>query len=144
MEIYSKKSIRLRRLVMALASFFIYLLAYALFLVLEGTLGGGQAYLWFLFLAPCSFVLYALAAGAVSYLVTRRIGMEALYQTLALFLFFVVGVCVDLWSGRTLLSEIGFSDYLLDVCGLVACPVLIFCGGRIARFFVRIKEKNHK
>lgn len=131
-----------KRLFLALVSFFTYLLVYGLQWVLSLSVGAGQAYLWWLFLAPFSFVLYAFLIGAVSFWQTRRIGLELLDQTLAVLAYILVAFLLDLCCGRLVLTDLVLADLLPDLLQLVTCPILVLCGARVARFFLASKERK--
>lgn len=131
-----------RAALLALASFFAYLFFYALVLLIEARSGGGEAYLWFLMLGPAAFVLYQLFIGALSVLLSGRLGLSVCFQEAALFLSLLLFWIVDCVGGRVLLSEARFSDFTLDLAALLIGPFLIFCSGRAARFVLR--RRAHK
>lgn len=127
------------RLLMAGVSFAVYLIAGAIFTLLEKG-GGVDTYLWFLILVPGLFILYHLAVGVVSYKLLKSIGLEILYQTIAVALFVLPGVLMDLFGGSLLLSRLKLSDFLLEFGALLSCPILVWTGERIARFFIQLKQ----
>lgn len=129
-----------RRFLLALGAFFFYLFAYAAFLLLERALGGGQAYLWYLFAMPSLFVLFEFCFGFVSYRLTRSVAPELGLRLLALVLSLSVFWGVDLISGRVLVSELEFSLFSLDLIALVLCVPLNLTGARTARFFLRRRQ----
>lgn len=126
------------RLWMAFGSFAVYLLAYGVFAFLQSFVEGGALYLGFLLVVPTLFILYELLVGVLSFLYLRKIGIEVLFQTLALFAFLLFTALVDALGGVTL----GFMDYTLDASALVACPVLVLVGARVCRFFIQRRKKG--
>lgn len=125
------------RLWMAAGSFAIYLLVYAVFAFLQAFVEGGTLYLGFFLVVPWLFIVYEIAVGVVSFLYLRKIGIEILFQTLALLVFLLFSLTVDALSG----TPLGSLDFILDAVALVSCPVLVLVGARVTRFFIRFKKK---
>ncbi len=125
------------RLWMAAGSLAVYLFVYAVFSFLQAFVEGGALYLGFLLVVPWLFIVYEISVGVFSFLYLRKIGIEVLFQTLALLLFLLFSLLTDVLSGTAL----GALDYILDAAALVACPVLVLVGARVTRFFLRYKKK---
>jgi hypothetical protein len=126
----------------AFLSLAVYLLAILLFWLSEALFGGGEAYLTYLLFTPISFVAYNLFLGSFTYRKERKIGREILLQIGVLFLALSFGVGMDFLTGRTVVGEVVFADYLLDVIAIVSCPVLILSGARITRFLQNVKKSR--
>ena len=140
----STLSERARRAALFGASFLLFLLTYVIYLILESAIGGGLAYLWFLTLVPSLFLLYELLIGWVSFCRIQSFWKTVLDQELALLFYLIFATAVDLFSGRTPVSELGFSHFLPDVIALLCCPVLTLIGARVSRFFATRKNKKQR
>lgn len=122
------------QLLLALASFLVWLLADGAYLLLEVLLGGARAYFWYLSLFPVLFVLYALCAGFFAFRFTGRLWHTVLFQTLALFCARLCVLLAELFSARLSLSALFPSVALFEFTLLLSGLVLLTVGARVSRF----------
>lgn len=133
-----------RRLAAPLLSFSAYLIARCVFGLLQSTMGAGELFLLFLLIVPGLFILWELSVGALSYVLLGRIGLAPLVQLAVLAFSLLVFLALDCAMGRVVFSSMHLSDFLLELTALVTCPPLVWCGGRVARFFVRRRTRAGK